>query len=151
MVIPAASLGRWTGVGAEESDFDRACDAGDYLETIPFAGAEALVLGDDPFPTAFLAAPTFGGGFLIRLLWGDDTERSIGAVQALDPGDWSAESLSFDAGDGSLVLFDAASAGAAILHRVEIPLGPGRYAIDSANVQPDESLCLLVHRLVPLS
>lgn len=151
VIVPGRELSNWAGVGSEPSDFDRACEVGDYLDTISFAGADALVLGDDPFPTTFLAAPQFGGGYLIRMLWGEDTTRAIEAVHRLEAHDWTREQLTFDAGRGSLVLFDAANAGAAILHRVDIPVGPGHYAIDSADVQPDESLCLLVHRLIPLS
>ena len=153
MVLRASRLSAWDGLGTpdEKTDFDRACEVDDYLDTIPFSDGQALVLGDDPFPTTFLRAPDFGGGYLIRMLWGDDTAAAIEAVHALAPGQWTAESLTFDAGEGDLVLFDAANAGSAILHRVDVRLGPGRYAVDSADVQPDDSLCLLVHRLVPRS
>ena len=152
VILPSHSLRKWGGLRAEgaPNDFDRACDVTDYLGTIPFDAAQALVLGDDPFPTAFFAAPTFGGAYIVRMLWGEDLEKATRAVHAIPRSSWTTEQLLFDGGSGALVLFDAAHPGPQAPHRISVPLGPGRYAVASADWE-DGTMGLLVHRLVPLS
>ncbi len=152
MIVRSGSLTKWGGVRAEgtPNDFERACDVSDYLGTIPFDAAHALVLGDDPYPTAFLPAPTFGGGFIVRMLWGEDLERGSRCVHLIGRAAWTTEPVVFDAGHGTLVLFDAVHAGIQAPHQIQVPLGPGRYAVASADWE-DDSMCLLVHRLVPVS
>lgn len=151
MVVPRRSLARWGGLRApgHPNDFDRACSVSDYLGTIRFDTRDALVLGDDPFPTAFVRAPSFGGGYLVRMLWGDDLDKASLAAHRLAPAAWSPEPLLFDAGEGDLVLFDAAQPGEHAQPRVEVGLGPGRYSVASADWEDDE-MCLLIHRLVPI-
>lgn len=152
VIIPTGSLPKWGGLRAAgaPNDFDRACDIPDYLGTIPFDAAHALVLGDDPFPTTFVGAPAFGGGYVIRMLWGDDLDEASRAVHKIGSSAWTTESVVFDAGAGTLVLFDAAHAGTEAPQHVHVALGPGRYSVASADWESEE-MCLLVHRLVPLS
>lgn len=153
VLMPAGRVHAWGGLdsAADESDFDRACEIDDYIGVIPLDGGEVLVLGDDPFPTAFLSAPSFGGGYLIRMLWGESEEAALAAVHDVPPGDWTTEGVVFDAEDGHCTMFDAVYAGDSTPTRTSFTLAPGRYAIETADVQPDESMCLLVHRLVPMS
>ena len=155
VVVPASRAASWGGLRGspsdEDSDFDRACDVDDYIGIVRFDGGDALVLGDDPFPTAFLKAPSFGGGYLIRMLWGDSEEEALAAVHDVGASEWTAEGVVFDAEDGVCTMFDAVYAGDAVPTQSRFRLPPGRYAVETADVQPDESMCLLVHRLVPIS
>ena len=152
VLISSRSAPRWSGVrgAGSPNDFERACDVADYLGAIPFADGDALVLGDDPFPTAYIGAPAFGGGYIVRMLWGEDMVEATRSVHRLMPEAWTTEPLVFDAGRDGLVLFDAVHPGEQAPHRIEVPLGPGRYAIASADWE-DDTMCLLIHRLVPLS
>lgn len=152
VLVRSDQLERWRGLrpDAETSDFDRACAVEDYIGLVDFGPGKAVVLGDDPFSTAFMPAPTVGGGYLLRWLWGDDEEAAVAALHQIRPEEWTSEKLLFDAGDGKLTLFDAIHPGDAAPQRVEIELGPGTYAVATANVQPDDQLCLMVHRLIPL-
>ncbi len=151
-MVRTKDLALWKGIrsDADVSDFDRACAVDDYLGVAEFAGGVAVVLGDDPFPTAFLPAPMVGGGYLLRWLWGEDEEDAVEALHRIRPEDWTSEELIFDAGDGRLTLLDSLHPGSEAPQHIDIELGPGRYAIATANVQPDENLCLMVHRLIPL-
>ena len=152
VLIPTHTVSQWGGVRGEGSpnDFDRACEVADYLGSIPFGDADALVLGDDPFPTAFLRAPTFGGGYIVRMLWGDDMKAAVGAVFRVGAAQWTTEPVCFDAGPGRLTLFDASEAGPRASQRIDVELCPGRHALASADYKVRD-MCLLIHRLVPLA
>lgn len=152
VLLSSSTLPEWGGVrgAGDPNEFERACDVSNYIGSIAFADSEVLVLGDDPFPTAFLASPAFGGGYIIRMLWGDDMEKASAAAHKLPAEAWTTESLVFDAGRGGLVLFDAAHSGIHAPHRIDVPLGPGRYAVATADWE-DDSMCLLIHRLLPLA
>jgi hypothetical protein len=152
VLVRQADLGAWGGIRSNGgvSDFARACDVDDYIGIIDLDEDRALVLGDDPFPTAFMPAPALGGGYFLRWLWGDDEEDAVSAVHRLRPEDWTAEDLVFDAGDGRLSLFDSVHPGESAPRRLDIRMGPGRYAVATANVQPHPNLCLMVHRFIPL-
>lgn len=154
VLIQSKAAALWRGLRNVEldSDFDRACDVEDYLDLVPFPGGDALVLADAPFPTAVLAGPTFGGVYLIRRLWGDeDDQATLDAVHDLRADTWNTESLVFDAGDGDCRLFDAVHPGGAAPETLHFQIAPGRHSIQTADVQEEEALCLMVHRLVPLS
>lgn len=152
VLVATKDLSKWGGIRTDEapSDFDRACEVEDYIGAVPLGEGQAIVLGDDPFATAFMSAPMLGGGYILRWLWGDDEQAAVAALHRIRPEDWTSEKFAFDAGDGRLTLFDSIHPGDAAPHRIEVELGPGRYAVATANVQPNENLCLMVHRLIPL-
>ena len=152
VIIPASELRQWGGVRGDGSpnEFDRACEVSDYLGTIDFGVGHALVLGDAPFPTAYLSAPTFGGGFIVRMLWGDDLERASRVVHRIGAACWTSEPIVFDASDTELVLFDASHPGVHARHRIEVSLPKGQYAVSTADWE-DDTMCLLVHRLLPFN
>lgn len=153
VILPRDRAASWRGLKHDDgpSDFDRACDVDDYLGLMAHDGVPTLVLGDDPFPTTYLPAPAFGGGYIVRILWGDDRDAAIEAVHSAASSAWTPEEFTFSSKSGELMLFDAAHPAESAPKSITIKLGPGPYAIATANIQPDESMCLLVHRFVPLA
>ncbi len=151
VVLAVETAGKWGVPDGDVSAFERSLEVDDYLGLTEFDGGHALVLGDDPYPTALLAAPRFGGVYIIRRLWGEDVEDAIDAVHEIRAHEWSPEGVVFDAMDGRIVLFDSVRDPFAARHRISLSIAPGRYAIETADLQPDDDLCVMVHRLVPMS
>ena len=50
LVLPRAALADWQGTDGD--DYERACAVQGYADIVRIEGREALVLGDEPFPTA---------------------------------------------------------------------------------------------------
>jgi hypothetical protein len=83
VLVRKALLDSWRGVtarGTERSDYARACGAGE-VGAIDVKGGSALVLGDDPLLTTWIAKPQ--GGIFVRWVIAKD---EAGALAAMDAG-----------------------------------------------------------------
>ncbi|KRC62341.1 hypothetical protein ASE14_00365 [Agromyces sp. Root81] len=162
IAVPESVLGAWSGADddlddldgldelddEEAGDYGRACAADGYAGVIDVGGASALVLGDDPAPTTFLAEHSL----FVRRLAADREEAAVGAVgRAMEVARWE-EATHWDV-PGPVVLFDAAFSAEDLgsTSSLHIDLAAGRYRVESAHVKPDEDTWLLLVRLSPAS
>src|SRR5687767_15306764 len=84
-------LSHWHGT--ETDDYDRSCGIDDYLGLLDVGSGRALVLGEEPMPTAwqFLSGPA--EGMLIRWQWADDDESVVEAIADLSKASWEATGI----------------------------------------------------------
>ncbi|MFE0812426.1 immunity 21 family protein [Streptomyces sp. NPDC058794] len=146
IAVPETVLPFWTGAdgGDTASDYDRACEVDGHVGLLPVGDSTALVLGDEPASTAYLA----GHGTFVRWCAADSEEEALaGVAEALDTADWGPE-VSWHV-PGSVLLFDAAWPGTACdrADHVRVALDPGRYAVRAAEVRPGPETWLTVVRL----
>lgn len=141
---------------ADESinDYARACRVDDWLGTLRVGTGEALILGDEPMPTAFVSRPD--GGVLIRWMHAENEADVQRAVEEVPESAWKATPHKIEVGRRGLIMFDAAYPGDELppiedrradapWTRIDIP--PGDYLVDTIDHQPDASTRLVLHRL----
>ncbi|MFD8519691.1 Imm21 family immunity protein [Streptomyces capillispiralis] len=150
IAVPEAVLPFWTGADGEEtaSDYDRACEVDGLVGLLPVGDSTALVLGDEPAPTAFLPEH----GTLVRCVAGHSEAEVLASVpEALHTAPWGPETPYEVRGD--LVLFDAAWPGdrSTGTDHVRLALAPGRYAVRAAEVQPGPETWLVLVRFRALT
>lgn len=140
---------RWRQ-GGKATDYDRACDIDDLIGVIGVGPGTALVLGDEPLPTTWIAEKT-GGGTLVRWVAADDDESALALAHEASAGaDWAPGPL-LEVADQPLVLFDSAIAGdERPRDELEVVLSAGRYRVYTARMQGDDGEAeVLLHRLIP--
>ncbi|CAL9547049.1 hypothetical protein SUDANB95_04317 [Actinosynnema sp. ALI-1.44] len=168
IVVPVAALADWHGAdGAEEvgasgdgageggvDDYARACAVPDLAGVIPVGRTAALVLGDDPADTCYLAEQRV----FVRWMAADSAEDLVAAAHAAlaDPGvEWD-ECGRWDV-DGPAVLMDSAFAGAELdlvlgdgsrPARAAVPVPAGRWRVQAAQRTGGDTWVGLV-RLLP--
>jgi len=154
LLLPDSLLPEWSGIdvpdyrvvaarfrgNAEEpraSDYDRACDVGDYAGVIEVGYGFGLVLGDMPAATNWLPRPF--GGILARWEYAE-SDRAMDAALACIPDSltWT-EKGNFTVVSSPLHLFNSAEPGdEAVLLRLAIPLAAGSYSVRWTRYAPDE-------------
>ncbi|OYU86769.1 MAG: hypothetical protein CFE29_27535 [Bradyrhizobiaceae bacterium PARB1] len=132
------------------SDYDRACDIGDFLGKVPLPGADALILGDEPLQTCVdRTHPEHPS--VLRVYYADpdiDVIRQLHARGDLDFAN-PEEMIEIDVGSTPLVIFDAAFPGEdRSVQRLSFDLRPGHYKVLTKRFEPDERISVLVHRFV---
>ncbi|MFD5610578.1 Imm21 family immunity protein [Kitasatospora sp. NPDC127060] len=133
IVVPVSALHQWNGCtengmivgdGDQPDDYDRACAVEDLAEVISLVGHtanSALVLGDEPSSTCYLAEQRA----FVRWLAADSDAELIAAAMAVlnDPATpW--EDCGLWQTDGPAVLMDSAEAGGSL--GVPYPDGQGQ-------------------------
>ena len=169
LLLPSSLLSEWEGSNtpsqgrvaiaefrygdsdAPATDYDRACDVDEYLGLITVGNGLGLVLGNEPFATAWWPAQAGNGGMLVCRGYGeDDLEERINEVLMAVPADFGEDlGLRFSVPGGPLYLFDSAYSGCDVGTRTayrEIQLGAGVYSLTSGFYRPDDSTSLLLHR-----
>jgi hypothetical protein len=149
IVIDEGAAGSWTGKDGQDHERAKAVDH--YIGFVDFGAARAIVLGDDPFDTTWVPTPSSGGGMFVRRLWSDTPEDALDAARAIAADAWTFEEKLFEVSSGAVLLFDSARPGSAPRSVVRIALPPGRYAIATADAEPNEDTCVMAHRLLPLA
>lgn len=150
IAIPEAVLAFWTGADGDEiaSDYDRACDVEGAVGLLPVGDSRALVLGDEPAPTAYLP------GHRVFVRWyAADSEHELlaGVEEALHVAAWEPE-VEWHV-PGPVVLFDAAWPGGAAgrTEHLRAALDAGRYGVSAAFVSAGPETWLGLVRLRPLT
>ncbi|MEU6774856.1 immunity 21 family protein [Streptomyces sp. NPDC046759] len=135
IAVPETVLPFWAGADSEEldTDYDRACEVDGHIGLLPVGDSAALVFGDEPASTSFLA----DRGLFVR--WSaanSEAELLAGVFAAVGTAVWGSE-VHWQV-PGPVLLFDSAWPGgtAAGQEHLRIPLEPGPYAVRSAYVQP---------------
>lgn len=149
-------LSHWHGIKTD--DYDRACGIDDYLGLLDVGPGRALVLGEEPMPTAWqpLSGPAEGmpaEGMFVRWQWADDDESVVEAIADLSKAPWEPTGIVFDVTDGSLLLFDATCPGKdpdcnSTGCKLNIVLKEKQYLLETAHYTPDENTALILHRFV---
>jgi len=147
ILLEGRLLSDWHGI--ETDDYDRACGIDDYLGLLNVGSGRALVLGEEPMPTAWLSEP----GMLVRWQYADDNESVVEAIADLSKASWEETGIVLDVSDSSLVLFDATCPGKdpdcnRTGCKLNIVLKEQRYLIETAHYTPDENTALILHRLI---
>ncbi|MER6393795.1 Imm21 family immunity protein [Streptomyces sp. NPDC001523] len=147
IVVPRAALSHWSGT---EGDYDRACEVTELVDILALSdGAEALVLGGEPLSTAHL--PDYR--LLVRWCYAESEDGIADIIRAgLPTAEWDEGPVLSTTGE--LVLFDAAYFGTEVgtlTDSAALELGPGRYRVDSASLEPDPLTSFLIHRFVELA
>jgi hypothetical protein len=129
------------------TDYDRACDIGEFVGAIEIGEGFGLVLGDEPLATTWISlGPT--AGVLARWRFGpshEAVERSL--ISVADLAGWQ-ESLVFHLTSRPSVLLDAAEPGSERMgRRLVIDLTPGQYVVETLEFRPEAEIALLLHRL----
>ena len=125
-------------------DYGRACSVRGYIGLVEVGGQQALVLGDEPASTTYLAAERL---FLRWAAAYSEAELVAAARRFLrDQLHWDEdEDLIWDV-RGPLVLFDSAWPGAEIEpdNHLVIDIEPGRYRVRATSLKDQGSWMLLV-------
>ena len=146
---------RWSGQDEPATDYDRACDVEEWLGLLDIGAGEGVVLGGEPLSTAWQtsvpspASEDNAGGILIRYMYANSEAAAIDALEHLSESVWQDTSMVLGVGREPLYLFDAAYPGSQLVGEdyLTVHLPPGRYALATAEYEPDRHTSLLVHRL----
>lgn len=155
IAVAESALDAWNGADDEsdeldddfdehDGDYGRASAVEGYAGVIDVDGTPALVLGDDPAPTAFVPLHSL----FVRKLAADSEEAALGALErAMEIASW--EVATYWEVQGPVVLFDSAFSAADVgsTSSLHINLAPGRYVVESAYVEPDDDTWLVLIRL----
>ena len=151
VLIGRRQLPSWRGV---PDDYVRACDVQGFVGALPLADSQALVLGDEPMPTAVRPGP---GGIVLLVRWcyADGAQQVADHLAALRPADLSSPDLAVDLGDTSARLFDASlpgdrSAGDPDAF-TDVVLAAPRVSVSVDEFRPDARTFLVIHALTPVS
>ena len=153
LLVAERYLADWHGADGPSpggTDYERACATDDYAVPIEVGEGQGIVLGDEPLPTAWRADAR--GGLIVRWIAAPSETAIDGALAALPTGlPWEhIFEVDLEAGDGALVLFDAAVPGTELpAEHLRITLRPGRYAFELSAYRPSADVALLLHRFRP--
>jgi len=159
VVLPRESVEFWLGasefddrgkaIPREQSHQAQALAIRDYLSLIELERGWALVLSGEPLYTCFtntLAHPT-----LLRLICANELEEAQDACNSIPESIWTRTDFTVNVGDQGLVLIDSYMIGPE-LHEYDedswcpLDVEEGRYAIETAEYEPERSTSLLLHR-----
>jgi hypothetical protein len=144
-------LSHWHGI--QTDDYDRACGIDDYLGLLDVGSGRALVLGEEPMPTAWQPLSAPAEGMFVRWQYADDNESVVEAIADLSKASWEVTGIVYDLTGSSLLLFDATCPGEdpdcnRTGCKLNIVLKEKRYLIETANYTPDDNTALILHRFV---
>ncbi|HUQ32045.1 MAG TPA: Imm21 family immunity protein [Pyrinomonadaceae bacterium] len=145
-------LAHWHGCFSNSedtpTDYDRACDVDGDIGIIAVGSGQGIVLGEEPFSTAWWPLAKLGEGLLVRWVYAESEAAVIRALENLPSAAWLRTDVEFQVSNGKLLLFDAACSGSDIDERLEIEIRKGCYVAETLPYQPDEQTSLILHRFV---
>ncbi len=131
---------------AGQTDYERACAVADYIAVLPVAGAQAVVLGDEPLPTAWVHVAPHEGIF-VRWVSGEDQEGVPLYLKRIDEENWESSGILIVVGTEPLYLFDAAWPGMEATEHLVISLSAGSYEFETVHFRVEKRADLLLHRV----
>lgn len=151
LMLPRALSRQWKG--ASDPGYRRASEGHEPIFPISVGRGQGLVL-EDGFHTAWWPLPELlgsrgrhTGGLIVRWLWAKSSETVVEALRSIPLDSYEPESFTLNVLDGATMLFEAKQDASRLVDEIPMFLVGGEYAILSANVQPDDDTCLLVHRI----
>ncbi len=148
VVVPASRRSSWRGAGS--ADYRDACAVERYAGVMHRSSGSVLVLGDEPLRTATLVRRD--GVAILRWIFAPDEETLVDAALHLDVARAPvAERIGFTPSESSLVLFDAADAGAAA-DALELHAPEGAIEVITHVIQDDaRQVAFVLHRFARTS
>ncbi|WP_063819226.1 Imm21 family immunity protein [Herbidospora cretacea] len=146
IVIPESACRHWNGGQLmkhpdDEGDYRRACDVNGYIGLIDVGPAKALVLGDGPADTTFLA----GLNLFVRWIAADSPAQILHvATEMAGSARWEEE-LTWDI-QGPVILFDSVLGyeDLATEEHIRVELPAGRYSARAAYIQTERVWTVIV-------
>lgn len=147
-MLEESLLKYWRGFDLRENpdhitDYDRACQVNEYVGTIAVDSGYGLVLGGEPFQTAWLQFPE-----TIMVCW-DHAENETAVVEALSnlpSGNWEDTEVEIQFSGGKLILFDSAFDENEIDESLEIEVPKGKYKVQTFHYVPNKQTSMILHR-----
>lgn len=107
IVMDESRANLWGGFEGQPSDYEIACQSGNYAEKLIMHNAEILVLGDEPLQTSIAKSENLI--LILRWKWAEDKADIYEAINEIDLDLISSiESIDIQWGETRLVVFDAA-------------------------------------------
>lgn len=157
ILLDQKGLISWEGSSEKNdtTDYERACLIEDYLGLVEVADSFGLVLGDEPSQTTWQPISQTQG-IIIRWVWADNEAQIENSLENIISSDkWEDTNIEIEFQTDSLFLFDSAlncklneHLDNSLDNSLEIKLDSGNYSLKNLFYKPDESLNLLVHKLV---
>jgi Immunity protein 21 len=152
LLMGDANLSSWRGSSVSmennvfESDYERVCHVKEYVGLISVGGEDALVLADEPMPTAILQ--TEDVFYIIRWIWCQSHLMADHHFEKI-PKDTVAisENLNWMIKSKNLILLDAADSfqGSNNLCKLKIKINPGTYMVTTGSYEPTSKAKFLIH------
>ncbi len=147
-------LRHWHGclLNSEDTptDYERSFKVDDYIGVIAVDSGHGIVLGEEPFSTAWWPSAELGYDFLVRWVFAENEAAVTHALKHLSNLEWQRTGIEFQVFNGKLILFAAACSGSEIEERLEIEIAKGWYAAETLQYEPDEQTSLILHRFVAI-
>ncbi|MEY9904864.1 hypothetical protein ABIA35_001080 [Catenulispora sp. MAP12-49] len=150
LVAPESELAHWGGSTGDDGpvetwgDYGRACSVRGYLGLVDVGGQQALVLGDEPAPTTYLAEERM----FLRWVAADSEAELIEAGQrALQNGvQWDEDEGLMWVIREPVVLFESWLSGMELEpdNHLVIDIEPGRYRVRATGLSDHHSGAILV-------
>ena len=129
------------------NDYDRACRVRSYLALIPVEGGISFVIGDIPMDSCFWYSGSndFAIAQVCFCAADFDANKTMDSftqeIEKLVP----EQSIEFEFGGGSLVMFDSSDGGDRQPEEASIYLPLGLYTISTYIFEPDSETSMVIH------
>ena len=152
----SAVLAAWNGISGSsegdgtQTDYERACKTTAYLEAITVGGAKALILGDEPMQSTFVAAAA-NKLRIARWIAAPSREAAEALLRGPDTGLVEAGSpVEFDIAGQELYMFDSSAPW--IQGKTEAAVSlvqPGAYIVTTEKLTSPATVAFIIHRFLP--
>lgn len=145
----------WQGcnvIGESPTDYDRACAVEDVVGLVNVGSGFGLVLGDEPFQTAWIPLDNRGRGTLVRWIHADSEDAVVSAMSRVPDEVFQSSGLIYPSDGSRMSVFDSALSGRSLAESevLKLDLPRGHYDILTSTFRPDENTAILLHRLIML-
>lgn len=138
---------QWRGC---EGDYERACAIADWLGVLKVGTREALVVNDEPMPTAKFIGANYC--LLVRWSCASDEQTVLRHLEHAGHLAFPVPSVVVDFGSRFVVLFDSSESGSDVGSeeslRLELP--SARCALNTLDWRPDRDTRLILHSFSPV-
>lgn len=147
LLLPGRARGHWTGAAGD--DYERACEVDGYLGVLDVGGDQALVIGDEPAPTALL--PTRAGDSLMIAKWtyGPDPASVVASLRGVRLDRFPAPEVKLTFRSSPQLLFDSGSPGSEVDGHLVARLPAGEYVASTLVFEPAGDISLVLHWVRP--
>ena len=132
------------------NDYQRACECRNYVDILPCASGQILVLGDEPLQSSFFIA---SDGVLSIARWVYSKNRDVEELLISSKLEFLEKNtpLSLPTG-GRLGLFDSANVGATSGYaKSRVSLSAGEYTVTTERIKKEREHNFLIHRFLRAS
>jgi hypothetical protein len=109
-----------------------------------------MVLGEEPFSTAWFQSPETRNNFLVRWVFAENELAVVDVLNNLKVAEWMKTNVNIQFFGGKLILFDSACNGSRVDEKLEIEIENGRYEVETLHYAPNKQTSLILHRFISL-